>query len=379
MKFLQELISENITCAHSIAGGAQAGGSLFGGGVVRKGKKKKKKLTDAYRLDPSNIPLPKNNWSWRILGEMMDSNLKGQNPESTFDPADVMSKLRNAEKQVDAEDDTVPFGMEDEDGKVVKVYVRADQADEFESALGSMLAGEDEDQDDEEEGIQAMEIAEVLFKLKDKFDIVDVQWPEIEGDEEEEQEMGAPAPEGPGGEMPGEGGGEMPGEEGMEGGEGEDLDLEGEGDLDLEGEGDETDMEAEGGAESTLQQVIDMMKADAEARTAEAEAKAAEAKAREAEANANMAASKVKQEEEVMDAEAYEKDRKAEKQEVDNLAKIARMKHDRATQDEASLAAKEEEEELLMRRGYEMGRDQNKISVGDLAQELISRLRGNIR
>ena len=36
------------------------------------------------------------------------------------------------------------------------------------------------------------EIAEILFKLKDHFDIIDVDWPNIEEDEEEKQELEAP-------------------------------------------------------------------------------------------------------------------------------------------------------------------------------------------
>ncbi len=369
MTILRDLLDENITAAHNVAG---AGGSLFKGGVMRRDMK----LSDAYRLDPTKVSVPNSNFSWRVLGEMMDSNLKGQSPESSFDPADVLSKLRDAEKQVDTEEDTVPFGMEDEEGKVIKVYVRADQADEFESALGSMLAGEDEEGDDDDE-IDGMEIAEVLFKLKDKFDIVDVEWPEIEGDEEEEQEM---APQGGMGGMPGEGGEAAPGEGGEMGGPGGEMGAEGgEGMEDLEGEGgegeDEMDMEAEGGAESTLTQVIDMMKKDAEARAAEAEAKAAEARAREAEANANAASAKVKQEEQVMDAEAHEKEQKAQKTEVDNLSKIARMKHDQATQHEASLAAEEDEEEIIRQRMLDQDRGSRPISIQKLAAELLHRLR----
>lgn len=315
-----------------------------------------------------------------FLKETMDSNLKGQTPESTFDPSDVLSKLRSAEKQTDTEDDTVPFGLEDEDGKVVKVFVRADQANEFESTLASMLAGEDDDGDNDDE-TDSTEIAEVLFQLKDKFDIIDVQWPEIEGDEDEEQEVA-------GGEMGAEGGAPAEGgmgEEGEMGGEGGDLGLEGgeggEDDLGLgdeEGD-DEMDMEAEGGAESTLQQVIDMMKADAEARKAESEARAKEAEARTAEANANAASSKVQQEEQVLDAEAYEKRQKDERGETERLAKIARMKHDQASKAEAKFAAQEDEEELAAMRDYSQSRAENRISVSALADELITRLRGNIR
>lgn len=386
MTILQELLGENVTVAHSIATGADGpannkSGSLFNGGVMRRGKNKKKMMSDAYRLDPSKLSSgPRSNWGWRIIGEMMDSSLKGQSQDSTFDPADVMSKLRDAEKQVDTEDDTVPFGLEDEDGKVVKVYVRAEQADEFEDALATMLAGEDKENDDDEETDES-EIAEVLFKLKDKFDIVDVQWPDIEGDEEQEQTMGGEEAAGgmgdeAGGEMmpPGEGGEMPPGEGGEAGGE-MGMDAEG-GEGDLEGEG-EMDMEADGGAESTLQQVIDMMKKDAEARTAEAEARAAEAKAKEAEANANASASKVRQEEQVMDADAYEKDKKSQKTEVENLSKIARMKHDQAGEAETRMASDEDEEELMRNRRMDRDQQTAPISVQKLAAELLGRLRGS--
>ena len=146
MSLLQELMKENVTTANAVnAGGGHdtgPGGSLFKGGIV----KRKNTLQDAYRLDPSTVKVPRTNWGWRILGEMADTvgSLSGQGEESSFDPADVMSKLKKAEKQVDAEDDTVTYGMEDEDGKVVKVYVRSEQADEFEAALAGMLAGEQE-------------------------------------------------------------------------------------------------------------------------------------------------------------------------------------------------------------------------------------------
>ncbi len=377
MSFLKDLMNESAaagtTAAHAVAGGAN---SLFGGGVIRRNGKKKKKLSDAYRLNPADVKMPKSKGGWRIMGEMMDSNLKGQSEESSFDPADVMSKLRDAEKQVDYEDDTVAFGMEDEDGNVVKVYVKAEQGDEFESALASMLAGAD-DENDEDDVSDESEIAEVLFKLKDKFDIVDVKWPEIEGDEEEEQSM-EPAPGGEGEmgaeggemgeEMPGEGGGEMSGLEG-EGGELGDL----------EGGEEEPDMEAEGGEKETLQQFIDMMKQDAEARQAEAEARSKEAEARAAEAHAMASANKIKQEEQVLDAEAHEKDQKAQKTEIDNLAKIAKMKHDRVSNAEAQLSGDEEEESLMAMRDQSQHQQTAPISVQKLAAELLHRLRGNIQ
>jgi len=399
MEFLQSLMKEEATGGVTVAGDI-GGGAFAPGPLITRNGKKKRKLNDAYRFDPTTIKSPKSNFNWRVIGEMMDQqggdSLKGQSEESSFDPADVISKLKDAEKQVDNEDDTVPFGMEDEEGNVVKVYVRAEQADEFESALASMLAGEEDDEDDDDKANSA-EIAEVLFKLKDNFDIVDVEWPQIEGDEEEE----ATQPPAGGGMGGGEMGGEMPPEGGDELG-GEMGDLEGGDELgDIDGE-DEMDMEAEGGAESTLQQVIDMMKSDAEARKAESEARAKEAEARTAEAQANSASAKVKQEEQVLDMEAHEKEQKAQKDETDKLARMAKWKHSQASNaekelsksDAAGMMGDEEEEEedngrlggpSLSRRvrSLERIRDNNaesgrqSISVQHLADELMRRLRAN--
>jgi len=187
MSLLKELVKETaITTAHDIGGHAghqtmvdrkRRGSSLFKGGPIRRPRNS---VSSAYRMPESQIKsVPSlNRWNWRILGEMVG--------KPQFDASDVMSKLDAAEKRARDEQDTVPFGLEDEDGNIIKVYVKAEEADEFESALAAMLAGEDEDEDDENSG---MEIAEVLFQLKDRFQIVDVEWPNIEGDPEEEQEV----------------------------------------------------------------------------------------------------------------------------------------------------------------------------------------------
>lgn len=82
--------------------------------------------------------------------------------------------------------DTVTFGLETDDGKIVKVYVNAEQADEFEKALSEKL-GEIDD------------IEEVLNELSKDFEIIDVEWPDQpkEGEEEEEEvEDGQPETDG---------------------------------------------------------------------------------------------------------------------------------------------------------------------------------------
>ena len=246
MSLLKQMVNEiaagGSTGAHSVAG---VPGSLFGGGVVDGRSKNQKKRDTAGNLIRRIVYMA----GWILVYE----NLGAIAVETDFSSSDVVSKLDDAEKRAKAGDDTTAFGMEDDQGNLVKVYVKTDSADDFEQALASMLAGEDENDDEEN---SALEIAEVLFKLKDKFEIVDVVWPEIEGDEEEEQEMEGGAE----GDMGGEGdmGDEMGGEGDLEGG-----DLEG-GDLGDEEGGDMT--AGEDDAKSALDKVIDMMKADAEAK-----------------------------------------------------------------------------------------------------------------
>jgi len=132
-----------------------------------------------------------------------------------------------------------------------------------------------------------------------------------------------------------EGGAEVPGDElGL----GDEEDLEGAG-------GEEGDMEADDDAKSALQAVIDVMKADAEAKMADANAREAEARAKEAEYSAQGAAHKVKREEQVYDMEAAEKDEKSRKKEGEQQAKLARFQHSKAQDAEANLSFESVEEE----------------------------------
>lgn len=248
-----------------------------------------------------------------------------------FDVADVLSKLEAAEKKAKVEKDTVTFGLENEDGGIVRVYVRKDQADEFEQALSQMLAGSDNNKDNEN---TSMEIAEVLFKLKDRYDIVDVDWGDIPEDEEQEQQTVG----GEGGQPGAEGqqppiDGQQPGAEGQPGGEGGsenpiDQAAGEEGGLDS-GDGMGGDEE---GAKSALDSVIDLMKADAKAKQAEADARAAEARAKEAEWTAKASSIKVKQEEKILDMETHEKEIKKQEKEAKTLARLAKHQHDKAAQ-----------------------------------------------
>lgn len=290
--------------------------------------------------------------------------------DEKFDPSDVISKLRAASAKAENEDDTTGFALEDTEGNIVKVYVASNEAEEFERALGAALSGEDDDDED----IQAtpLEIAEVLFKLKDRFAIVDVVWPPVEGDPEEQEstdELDV----------------DVSDEEGADAAdpEGEGEDLEGEGD-DLEGDDMEADMQAddtEAEAASALSAVIDMLKSQADATKAEAQAREAEANAEEAKYNAQAAEAKVRREEEVLDMEAHEDKKKKEEQEAKKLKDLARFRHEQAQKANDMMPEEEEEKipgsipgEEIPGNKFEPGVDENRnrrMEPGELLKYIL--------
>jgi len=100
------------------------------------------------------------------------------NDKTDLDGADISNYLAKAEKLNDI--DTVAFAVEISDKKIpIKIYVAAAEASAFEEALASML-GIDND----------YEVA--INTLAQKFDIVDVIWPESDEDtwDEESEEPG---------------------------------------------------------------------------------------------------------------------------------------------------------------------------------------------
>jgi hypothetical protein len=267
-------------------------------GKVDYGQKKPKKkglgLAEAYRVlseqdDAASSP------------NMGDS----QSSQRNFDNTEVIAKLKGLERKEETDQrDTVSFGLEDDEGGVVRVTVKQEQAEDFERALQSLMV------DREDEDGEIPEIAEVLFKLKDHFDIVDVKWPEVVEDEEQQLDL-------EGGE--GEPGMGMDGEPGMDGEMGLDAEMPPAGDT-----GQVTDL---------LTQVIDMMKADAEARKAEARAREAEAKTKEAGAIVAQTMARVKQEEQYLDMESQQKAQKEQDKEAKRLAQLAKWKSDMSQSD----------------------------------------------
>lgn len=279
MKFIDFLQEDGEISTANIAG---ARGSLFGGVIKR----------------TANGTKFKKNAKIKKLSEDVKSN--------TFASTDVISKLDDAEKNNEMKKNTVAYGIEDSDGNITKVYVDKEQDEEFKNALGELL------QDDEH-----TDVAEILFNLRNSFKIVHVVWPKLPEDEEVDNKLDNP--EGAEGENP-----ENP-EDTTQGAAGEDTLPGGEG-----GDNMGAPPEEIGGndGQSILLKVIDMLRADADAKAAESNAKAKEAEAEQAKVAMQMTNMKVKNEEDMLRAEEHFKKQSESKKEEDRLAKLAKYRNE---------------------------------------------------
>lgn len=110
-----------------------------------------------------------------VAGKMMPNDVTFSSMRNTINSdgevtgSDVADYLERA-GELNDEVDTVPFGLETDDGDIVKVYVNAEQADAFEEEMKKMLGIEDD-------------IEEAINKLSQNFDIVDVVWPKSENND----------------------------------------------------------------------------------------------------------------------------------------------------------------------------------------------------
>lgn len=241
--------------------------------------------------------------------------------ESEQDIHDVMSLVKNAKASNEQRQNTRGFALENDDGSIVKVFVREDQADEFEAVISKALY------DAADEGI---EIPEVLFNLRKHFEIVDVDWGKgsIPEDEEEPVKVTEPTKDKelpPSDEPAIEGnddevGGEESGDELL------DMDL---GDLgDLGDDADAKDGIGQDDIMGVLSKIMDMLNADAEAKQADANARKAEAEAKIASETNKAASLRAAQEEEVLDMEDFNKNKDEQKKIADTRDKLIKYRHD---------------------------------------------------
>ena len=96
--------------------------------------------------------------------DLMRNTINSDGKVKGSDVADYLERAHELNDEVEA----VLYGLETSDGKVVKVYVNATQADAFEGEMKKMLGMEDD-------------IEDAINNLAAKFDIVDVIWPKGEG------------------------------------------------------------------------------------------------------------------------------------------------------------------------------------------------------
>lgn len=269
-----------------------------------------------------------------------------------FEMTDVVSRLKGAEDMGHA-GGTITYGVEDDDGNIMKVTVAAEQAEEFEARLSQELAeildynknamsidGVDSNRETSKSQSKNISMAELLFNLRREYDIIDVEFPTIPVDgiynadkvSYKTPETGDPdfaSEEGAGDDMDdGMGMGDAPG---AEGGEEDDMGLD-DSALDDELSDDESEdfpdvgIEDETSEQSVLSKVIDMMKADAEAKIAQANAEAEKAKAAQAEYQAKAATATVQQQEELMRMEAKMEEQKKKEKEAKKLADLAKFR-----------------------------------------------------
>ena len=248
-----------------------------------------------------------------------------------FDENDAEAKLKGAEKVDKAKSNCKIFGLQDDDGNTVKIYVKAGDADDFEQSLESALNSD-------------KSVAEIVFELNKEFDIVDAEWGEIPEDEEETNVPANPQagqnPQQPGTDQkPEQGnkdsGGEQPPskEKGDEDAQAGDADKAGEeppaDDGDQEPPADDS-VEPDDDIKGTLKDIISMLKADIEAKKAEAEAKKAEEARKAEEERHKAAAHQVKMDSEMLDAEEYFKKQKEKDKESRQMELLAKYRHAKA-------------------------------------------------
>ncbi len=221
----------------------------------------------------------------------------------------VNSKIDHAQRQHTLADKNVAhqtsvFGLQDADGNVIKVTVKREEANDFEQRLNSILA----------DGEQK-EISEIIYMLKDDFDIVNVDWaepiteddPTPTKDDQLDDEVG-----------------------GEEDSLGDDLDLPDDGEeLGDDEEEDAPAVDSTSMQQSTvelLQQVVDMLKKETEVRSSEAELLSAQNRAATQEVENTAEEKELERQIELANVEEFEDKEREENKREKLVQRIARYR-----------------------------------------------------
>lgn len=268
--------------------------------------------------------------------------------ESTDTLSGVFSELKNSErKSYDTPSST--YGVEDDNGNIMKITVPSEQGEEFEERLGHELA-EMEDFKSTGHSGKDISMAELLYMLKDEFNILDVEFPTIPSDVIYNADDASTDVE----------------ENNLNVGNGDDMDADGEMNPDMDGEmnpdgemspdigGDDMNPDMDGGMnpddmgdddsvedfgdetetpstpESMLASVMDMLKATAEAEKAKADAEAEKARAKQSEFSAASARIEMKKQEDLVRIESEMDEQKNKEKESKKMADIARHNYNKS-------------------------------------------------
>lgn len=326
LRSIFENIATGASGAGSIAGFRAA---LFVGNVNRPTPP-----IDAITMSPyATTPNPLNRKKPKM--KVKGTTLKENKDFDTVTTSALRDLLRQKQRDSELRDTSEVFALEDNDGAVVKVYVKKDQAEDFKHAIETILADEED---------QGKEIAEILFDLHKGFDIVSVDWGKGSIPEDEEQIANSEDAEAQG--FPGSDElGDVDAE--MQGTPDEASSTDGGG---LDGVEPDLDAATNAGIDQAtmLNQIIGLLQAQADAQRAQADAAKAQADVQAAEAAGKAAAQYASYQEEVMDMENYNKRQQEERRENQIQAKLIRYRHDLRKEESKTLDDKLNDPEYLL-------------------------------
>lgn len=292
-------------------------------------------------------------------------------------PTDVQAikgALRSVQRRQEMEDTTSAFAFEDDEGHLVKVYVPKDKAEDFKEALGAML--------DEAER-EDLEIAEVIYKLHQSFDIVNVEWckgaiPEDEEKLADQNDPNAPVQNNDDAEAKG-----FP-----------QSDPEADVNAAAQGTPDEVssdvggqpDMAADMGVDTNaetekvqlLDKVLSLLQSKTDAERAKADAEKAKADVEASRVAAQAAAHYATSQEEIMDMENFNKRQQENKRESTLQSKLIRYRHDLRKESSDTIEDKINDPDFLLNMlgkavsGRKLGESMNIAPATPEEEELLA-------
>lgn len=276
-----------------------------------------------------------NRMRYKSVEELIPKTFK-KLTESNMSLNSVFSELKNSETQSYDEKNVVTYGVEDDDGNLMKITVPHEQSEEFESTLTRQLA---EIEDFKRTGHKGRNIsmAELLYELKDSFTVLDVDFPTIPSNVVYNADQATEAVDDFSDESTDEFDDSAEQTDDMtdsnmddnadnvDGEDDENMD-----DMDDESVEDFSDEPESNDAESILASVMSTLKAQADAEKAKADAEAEKARAKQAEYSAKAAAVEMERQEELVRIESEMEEQKEKEKEAKRISDIAKHNYSKS-------------------------------------------------